>query len=197
MDPPAGTEVKPGDEVTLYISQGPSTPVEYVTMRDLYYYSQEVATEALNLMGLYAAYEYEPNNDGVQAGWVIRQSVEANTQVAKGTTVTLVISTGPGEITNSDDTITVDDGADGTWQCSATLEAPNGYDGQQVRITLVQNGVESTVFEGTTSFPYQLKVQGTSGVETGTAYIYLLDSSTGTVTGTFEYPGIVFSKVSE
>ena len=50
-------------------------------------------------------------------------------------------------------------------------------------------------FRGQTSFPYKLQIQGASGVTSGTAYIYLLDSS-GNVTSKIEYPGIVFSQVN-
>ena len=142
-----------------------------------------------------AAYEYEPNNDGVLENFVIRQSVEAGEQVAVGTTVTLVISTGPGAVTESTGNNSAGATSEGTWQCNASLEQPAGYTGQPVRITLAQEGTETTVFEGTTTFPYRLKVQGNSGVTEGTAYVYLLDPSTGEVTGTIEYPGIVFNKV--
>jgi serine/threonine-protein kinase len=195
-DPAAGASLKAGDTVTLYISQGPQTEAEYVTMRDLYYYSKEVATEALELQGLVPAYEYETNNDGVQEGWVIRTSVAAGEQVAKGTTVTLYISTGPGETTNSDGNITIQNESSGTWQCNASLDTPTGYTGQPVRITLVQNGTETTLFEGTTTFPYRLQVQGASGVSEGTAYVYLLDSASGAVTSKIEYAGINFSQVN-
>jgi hypothetical protein len=34
-------------------------------------------------------------------------------------------------------------------------------------------------------------------VDSGTAYIYLLDPTTGEVTTTIEYPGINFSQVNE
>jgi hypothetical protein len=111
--------------------------------------------------------------------------------------VTLVISTGPGEVTSSDDSIEIlDNGSTGTWQCDASLQQPTGYTGQPVRITLLQNGTETTVFEGTTTFPYRLTTQGADGVAEGTAYIYLLDSATGAVTSTIEYPGIKFSQVN-
>ena len=64
-----------------------------------------------------------------------------------------------------------------------------------MRITLEQNGVESTIYEGSVTFPYDLQVQGASGVETGTAYIYLLNAETGEVESKIEYPGIAFMKV--
>ena len=47
----------------------------------------------------------------------------------------------------------------------------------------------------TTAFPYHLQVEGEAGVTEGTAYIYLLDGTTGEVTSTIEYPGITFSQV--
>jgi serine/threonine-protein kinase len=196
-EPAQGARLKAGDTVTLYINQAQQQEVEYVTMSDLYYYTKEVATENLNLLGLVPDYQYEANNDGVLENFVIRQSVPAGEQVAKGTTVTLVISTGPGEVTSSDDSIEIlDNGSTGTWQCDASLQQPTGYTGQPVRITLLQNGTETTIFEGTTTFPYRLTAQGADGVAEGTAYIYLLDSATGAVTSTIEYPGIKFSQVN-
>jgi serine/threonine-protein kinase len=206
-EPTAGAVLQPGDTVTLYINQQPQTEAEYVTMSDLYYYTKEVATENLELLGLVAEYEYEANNDGVLENFVIRQSVEAGTRVAKGTHVTLVISTGPGAVEDTTQPIEIlDDTADNTagsttgstvWRCDASLQEPTGYAGQPVRITLKQNGTETVMFEGTTSFPYRLQVEGTAGVDSGTAYIYLLDPTTGEVTTTIEYPGINFSQVNE
>ena len=84
----------------------------------------------------------------------------------------------------------------GTWRCNASLDSPAGYNGQPVRITLKQNGTETTVFEGTTTFPYSFEVQGASGVSEGTAYVYLLDPGTNEVTSTIEYAGITFSQVN-
>ena len=64
-------------------------------------------------------------------------------------------------------------------------------DGSTVRITLSQNGNEAVVFEGSTSFPYLLNVQGQDGVSTGTAYVYMLDAA-GNVISTTKYEGIAF-----
>jgi hypothetical protein len=100
-------------------------------------------------------------------------------------------------VTSSDDDIEILDNGGSGWQCDASLQQPNGYNGQPVRITLSQNGTETTVFEGTTTFPYRLQVQGADGVTEGTAYIYLLDQTTGAVTSTIEYPGIKFSQVNQ
>lgn len=202
-EPAKGARLKAGDTVTLFVNQEPQAEPEYVTPIDLYYYTKEVATENLELQGLEVDYTYEPNNDGVPANWVIRQIPAAGERVEKGSTVTLVISTGPGEVTGGDNNIEILDGggtvgstSGGTWQCDASLQQPTGYNGQKVRITLKQNGSETTVFEGTTSFPYRLQTKGADGVTQGTAYIYLLDPDTGAVTSTIEYPGITFSQVN-
>lgn len=197
-DPAAGSTVKAGDTVTLYVSQAPETDAQeadgsagYVVPWDLYCYTEERATEALTMLGLEVEYEYEPSNE-VGEGLVISQSAPANQEIARGSTVTLVISTGPSS--DTDGTITVQNEGSGSWMCDASLAEPSGYNGQRVRITLTQNGTESTVFEGTTTFPYHLQVEGAAGVSEGTAYVYLLDGS-GRVTSTIEYPGITFSQV--
>lgn len=204
-EPAAGATLKAGDTVTLFVNPAPEEEVEYVTPIDLYYYTREVATENLELQGLNVEYQYEANNNGVPDGWVIRQIPEAGEQVAKGSTVTLVISTGPGDDTSgnagNNDIEILDQGGtgtatSGTWRCDASLQEPSGYSGQRVRITLQQNGTETTVFEGNTTFPYRLQVQGQDNVAEGTAYIYLLDSATGSVTSTIQYPGITFSQVN-
>ena len=194
--PEAGTTLKPGDTVTLYISQGaePSQdPADYVTLWSVVGYTEEQATKALKMLDLEPDYQYE-YSDTVAQGMVISQSVGSDEQVPRGTTVTLVISNGPAPSDTQDDTISVTNGSDGVWKCDASLETPQGYNGQQVRITLVQDGVgEATIFEGTTTFPYHLQVQGASGISTGTAYVYLLDDN-GNVTNQIEYAGIKFSQ---
>ena len=194
--PEAGTTLKPGDTVTLYISQGaePSQdPADYVTLWSVVGYTEEQATKALKMLDLEPDYQYE-YSDTVAQGMVISQSVGSDEQVPRGTTVTLVISNGPAPSDAQDDAISVTNGSDGVWKCDASLETPQGYNGQQVRITLVQDGVgEATIFEGTTTFPYHLQVQGASGISTGTAYVYLLDDN-GNVANQIEYAGIKFSQ---
>ena len=79
--------------------------------------------------------------------------------------------------------------------CNAQLQMPSGYNGEPVRIELVQNGVTTPIFEGTTTFPFLLNVEGQAGVTNGTAYVYTLDPQTWTVTSTTSYEGIIFSQV--
>jgi hypothetical protein len=76
--------------------------------------------------------------------------------------------------------------------CYSQLQAPSDYtEGSTVRVSVVQNDTEKTVFEGVTSFPYLLNVEGIPGVSTGTAYVYLLDAS-GNTQSTTRYDGIQF-----
>ena len=80
-----------------------------------------------------------------------------------------------------------------TWVCNAQLSEPSGYAGETVRITLAQNDTIRTVFEGRTTFPYVLRVEGEPGVSEGMAYVYVLDDN-GNVKTTTSYKGIVFQK---
>ena len=63
--------------------------------------------------------------------------------------------------------------------------------GSPVRVTLSQNGNETTVFEGVTDFPYLLNVEGAAGVSSGTAFVYLMDEN-GNILSTTRYDGIEF-----
>ncbi len=218
-DPEAGETVRRGDTITIFVSQGvqetetEETVTEYKTLWDLTGYTVERAEEALEMLGLTAAYAYEAS-DTISKDMVTRTSAEdTDGQVPAGSTVTIYISTGSSTssgTSDEDDNITIDSSTStasdtssstngsesGTWQCNASLTAPSGYTGQPVRITLYQNGTETTVFEGTTTFPYLLQVTGETGVSTGIAYVYLLDADTGEVTSKIEYSGITFSEVN-
>ncbi len=194
-DPEPGSSLKAGDTVTLFVSLGSEEEVTYVTVPDFEWWTAERATESLEMIGVYAEYKYEANSE-VLEDFVFRQEPEAFEQVPVGGTVTLYVSTGASapETSQEQEDITINGGS--AWECNASLDTPAGYNGQPVRITLVQEGQATTVFEGQTTFPYTLQVRGAEGVSSGTAYVYLLDPNTNEVTNTIEYPGIVFSQVN-
>ncbi len=204
-DPETGTEVTTGDTIKLFVSQGEEPATSYVNLWTLTGYTVERAEEALNMLGLVPAYEYEPS-DTVAEGMVTRTSADdSNGEVRSGSTVTIYISTGASETSAGDGNITTYSSSgeetsstssrqsSGTWTCDASLTEPAGYNGQSVKITLVQNGEETTIFEGKTTFPYHLQTAGEDNVTTGTAYVYLLDSN-GKETSKIEYSGITFSQ---
>ena len=91
-EPAAGTSLTAGDTVTLTVSKGPE--VVLVEMPDLMGRSESEALTLLEAAGL----NWEPvvyeEYDGTP-GQVIYQSVEAHTEVEKGTTVAFTISIEP------------------------------------------------------------------------------------------------------
>lgn len=187
-NPGAGSAVQTGDTVTIYVSQGQDASLVKVPQVEGHYVDD--ASAALTNLGLYV-YITEVTDMTVEKGIVISQDVAAGSSVQTGTAVTITVSAG-----SPDPDIVID--PEGTWMCNARLEAPDGVDSDTevaVRIVLEQNGTQTTVFEGTATFPYILNVEGEAGVSTGTAYVYTLDPQTWEITSTTRYDGINFSQV--
>ncbi len=144
--------------------------------------------------GLYV-YVASEASDTVPENLVIRQNLEPGKSVQTGSSITITVSTGPAEeiVLNPGSTAETTAQSSGKkWKCYAQLQAPSDYtNGSTVRIVLVQNGLETTVFEGVTSFPYLLNVEGQEGQSLGTAYVYMLDEN-GSVKSSTRYDGIEF-----
>lgn len=199
-NPGAGSAVQEGDTITLYISQGQDTmSVKVPNVTGKY---KDDAITMLTSYGLYVYVTTEPS-ETVQEGLVISQDLKPDSNVQTGSAITIIVSSGPDAQTAS----AADPGAgsgkeqgnsSGTtvrWMCNAQLNAPDSYTGGDVRITLEQEGIETSVYEGPGNFPYILNVQGADGVETGTAYVYTLDSAGNVLTKT-QYPNIDFNQVN-
>ncbi len=89
QDPPPDTRLDKGDRVIIRISQGPATvPVPNVVGQ-----AEDDARAELTRAGFMVATETQPD-DRSPAGRVIRQEPRASTPAAKGSTVTLTVSTG-------------------------------------------------------------------------------------------------------
>ena len=191
-NPGAGSTVHEGDTVSLYISQGQDS--QSVKVPDTQGKYKEDAVTMLTNSGLYVYVASEPS-ETVPQNLVIRQDVAPGTSVQTGSSITITVSTGPENVIEINPA--PGDGTDaqntgGRWMCYAQLQAPSGYtEGSPVRITLSQNGNETAVFEGSTSFPYLLNVEGEPGVSDGTAYVYMLDGN-GNALSTTRYDGIEF-----
>lgn len=190
-NPGAGSTVHEGDTISLYISQGQDS--QSVKVPDTQGKYKEDAVTMLTNSGLYVYVANEPS-DTVPQNLVIRQDLAPGTSVQTGSSITITVSTGPENaiVINPDQNGTTTQNTNSTWMCYAQLQAPSDYvDGSLVRVTLSQNGNETTVFEGTASFPYLLNVEGIPGVSSGTAYVYMMDAY-GNVLSTTRYDGIEF-----
>ncbi|MCY9786529.1 Stk1 family PASTA domain-containing Ser/Thr kinase [Nocardiopsis sp. EMB25] len=89
-DPPAGDEVAPDTEITLYISSGP----EQVQVPELVGMTRDQAESALQQLGLTAQITEQETADST-AGLVLSQSIPAERQVPPGTVVTLTVAVAP------------------------------------------------------------------------------------------------------
>ena len=200
-NPGSGSSVKAGDTVTIYVRQGQDNSlVQVVDVRDR---NASDATTILTNLGL-VVYIKEVESAEVPQGLVISQDIEGGTSVETGTAVTLTVSTGSSQpdiiIEGGTSDVTQQDTSSGAsqefWSTSDSLDAPDEYNGQPVRIVLEQNGNQTTLYEGYVTFPYSLSgVQGQPGVTTGSAYVYLLDPQTLEVASTYQYDGIQFSQM--
>jgi serine/threonine-protein kinase len=90
QDPEAGATAREGDAVTITVSGGPRE----TDVPDLVGLTQEEAEDALDEARLEVGDVTEESSDE-EAGIVLSQSPEADEQVARGTAVDLVVSSGP------------------------------------------------------------------------------------------------------
>jgi serine/threonine-protein kinase len=90
QDPPLGTEVKRGDTIAYWISTGKPQ----ATVPDLSGKTQDEASAALADVGLKLVVAGTETSTTVPAGSVIRQDPSADQKVAKGSSVSVVVSSG-------------------------------------------------------------------------------------------------------
>ncbi len=91
--PAAGETVKLGTTVTLTVSKGKEkTTMPYVVNK-----SYDDAVYALSQAGLNVGSVSYENSSNIAEGYIIRQGLDANSQVDRGTYVDLVVSMGPEE----------------------------------------------------------------------------------------------------
>jgi eukaryotic-like serine/threonine-protein kinase len=98
QDPRAGARARKGSTVTLRVSAGPGT----VAVPGVAGMSVEQATGALADQGLVVDRIVKRADGSVPSGSVIRSSPAAGQRVAKGSAVTLAVSTGPRQVTVQD-----------------------------------------------------------------------------------------------
>ena len=169
VEPGEGSMVDPGSSVTLYISSGPEatptpTPETTVSVPSLRGLDQDSAISSLESRNLrYTIVEGEYTSS-LNVGDVLSTDPEAGTEVAEGTTITVYVN--PERET-----------ADAAyWVCTNPLAPPDEYEGGDVRLTLEQNGTETTFYDGGNPWAngnYSEPIYGQAGVSTGTIHIYV------------------------
>jgi beta-lactam-binding protein with PASTA domain/predicted Ser/Thr protein kinase len=97
QDPAPGTELELGDEVTLTVSNGPGL----AAIPDVEGKTRREARRELVRAGFRVRERREPSDD-VERGLVIESVPAAGSQVEVGSTVTIVLSTGPEQVTVPD-----------------------------------------------------------------------------------------------
>ena len=143
--------------------------------------------EAVNEMmsaGFYVEKQVDPS-DTVPAGQVMNQSMSGEAKL--GSTVILVVSGGPEQTENT---------GSGVWLCNAQLDVPANYNGEIVRLELVQGDRKTVITEGSAiSFPYDVStIQGQPGVSAGQFDLYLYNEVTGGYDLYASYP-VTFAQV--
>jgi serine/threonine-protein kinase len=108
-DPRAGKAVAPNSVVLVVISAGPAP----IAVPDVSGKSQADATTTLSTVGFRVSLTSD-SSSSVPVGFVIRTQPAAGTQAPRDSTVTLVISTGPKQVTVPDVTNASQDSATGT-----------------------------------------------------------------------------------
>jgi serine/threonine-protein kinase len=96
-DPPEGSQVDEGDTVVLRVSQGPGL----ATVPDVVGDEEAAATAELQRAGFEVDSRQEASSD-VDEGVVISQSPDGNSQAEAGSSVTIVVSSGPETVTVPD-----------------------------------------------------------------------------------------------
>ncbi|MBO4913697.1 MAG: Stk1 family PASTA domain-containing Ser/Thr kinase [Oscillospiraceae bacterium] len=113
-NPAEGATLQDGDVVMLVISKGPKVvTVNVITLTNM---SLELAQKNISELGLVCAVDYA-YSETVAADYVISQSVPANTKLAQGSTIKIVVSLGPEQQMEDPEPLPPDapsDGGEGT-----------------------------------------------------------------------------------
>ena len=162
-EPDEGETIHSGDAITLYVSRG----LDFGDSAEVPSVVGRYKNEALTALGKWTDIQInEVQSDTVAAGEVMEQSLEAGTYADPDLPITLTISLGNQSAASAGE----------VWKCTQRLNIPDGYQGGEVKLELVQevNGsfAASTVLDGAViEFPYRLDLTGASGISTGTLYL--------------------------
>ncbi len=147
QDPEAGEEVLEGTEISYVVSKGPE--VEYLLMPNLTGLTQEEAERTILSKGFEIGTISERPNDEYDSGIVYYQSYPAGTEIEVGTSIDIIVSTGP-ETTPDEEENTTDSGVEGQLdEKTLMIELPNDRDTISVIVERITDDTRETVYTGT------------------------------------------------
>lgn len=158
QDPTAGSKAEKGATITITVSSGPQTVK--VKVPDLRGMTESAAKEKLTSAGLKCGTVSETYSDTVTQGCVVSQSYSADTEVEEGTSVNIQLSAGPEKH---------------TYKFVGNLDAPTGYTGGNVTITIKASDGETRTFTAT-GFPVAVNETGFK-VNSGTITYSFMEKS--------------------
>ena len=189
-------KVKKGESITLTVSLGKAP--EKAKVPNLYGETEEIAERLLTEAGFVPGTVTKEYSDTVQAGLVMKQSVNADTELEKGKTVDFVLSEGPKvtmvETTQSDTQSRYVASINNTFEISNLIGPNSGATSVTVMIRLRQevNGqsvyrtlMEPRTITADTIMPVRFRtIEGVYGVDTG--HLEIIRTDTGQVLQSYE-----------
>ncbi len=157
-DPEAGSQVAEGDEIIMYVCEGPVT--DKVDVPDVRGYTYDEAKKILEEAEFKVADKVEDYSDYYDEGTVMSQSPEAYDSVARGSQVTLTISKGPASRTYVTYTTVPVDPFNPTGDPDGSAEGSG-----QITVQITQGDVTKTVYDQyctDRNRPFVLEINSTS-----------------------------------
>lgn len=171
--PDAGTEITAKSRIVLKISKGDDD--SDVVVPNVVNDTLDQAKSSLEALGLVVGNVSYASSDQVKKDRVMTQTVAPNTEVAGGSVVSLVVSTGP-ESSQSEESSQPSGNGGGQSQGTKyfTVNAPSGSEGS-IYVRVVKEDAEGVypvvdAYRDASEFPYNVSVTG-SGSGTVTCYI--------------------------
>lgn len=160
--PAIGSETKEGETVTIFISTGPENKQALVP--NVVGKTENEAITALSNEGFKSSIAYK-EDDNVDKGKVISQSITGGNEAETGTIITLSISKGPKPVTYTySSTLTIDENP----------FAESGESGD-IEVRMDQDGKTSSVYSGTLSYDdFPLHIEDIIGTSDSEAVCYLI-----------------------
>lgn len=155
QDPKGGTTVKENSTVTIYVSRG----TESVKVEDVRGMSEADAKAKLSDLNVTVTTQ---NDDSVEAGKVISQSIDGGKYVDKGSAITIVVSSGPKAV---------------SYYIKSPVKAPTNVTPEYADIELYGADSDKLIekWGHVTDFPYTIEKHGISepsGIVVVTWYYY-------------------------